>query len=132
MIEDKKMSKQVNVGVATKIGKYSDAVEIRAGARQLHVSGTPGIREDGTVPDDFAEQADLAWKNLIEILQAAGMRVENLVKITQTLLRAEDIPTYVRVRAKYLGEHRPASMLSIVSGLVRPNILFEIEAIAAE
>ena len=126
------MAKPINVGVAAKIGKYSDAVEIRAGARQLHISGTPGIRKDGTIPDDFSEQADLAWRNLIEILHASGMGVENLVKISQTLLRAEDIPAYVQVRAKYLGEHRPASMLSIVSGLVRPNILFEIEAIAAE
>ncbi len=126
------MPKQINVGVAAKIGKYSDAMEIRAGARQLHVSGTPGIQKDGTIPDDFSEQADLAWRNLIEILQAAGMGVENLVKITQTLLRAEDIPAYVQVRAKYLGDLRPASMLSIVSALVRPNILFEIEAIASE
>jgi hypothetical protein len=39
---------------------------------------------------------------------------------------------YAPIRLKYLGEHRPASMLSIVSGLVRPNILFEIEAVAAD
>ena len=126
------MSKPVNVGVAAKIGKYSDAVEITAGTRQLHISGTPGISKDGTVPDSFEEQADLAWRNLIEILQAAGMTAGNLVKINQYMVRTEDIPLYPSIRLKYLGEHRPASMLSVVSLLVRPEILFEIDAVAAD
>ena len=43
------MGRPVNVGVAARIGKYSDAVEITAGARQLHISGTPGIDKDGNV-----------------------------------------------------------------------------------
>ncbi len=126
------MGKPVNVGVAARIGKYSDAVEIAAGKRQLHVSGTPGIRKDGSVPHTFEEQADLAWQNLVEILNAAGMGVENLVKINQTLVRAEDIRAYPAIRLKYLGDHRPASMLSVVAALVKPDILFEIEAVAAD
>jgi 2-iminobutanoate/2-iminopropanoate deaminase len=126
------MGKSVNVGVAAQIGKYSDAVEIAAGTRQLHISGTPGIDKDGNVPESFEDQADLAWRNLIEILGAAGMDVGNLVKINQYMVRAEDIAAYPTVRLRYLGEHRPASMLSVVSLLVRPNILFEIEAVAAD
>jgi len=126
------MGKSVNIGISAKIGKYSDAVVIERPGRQLHVSGTPGMRKDGTVPASFAEQADLAWQNLAEILQSAGLEVRNLVKINQYLLRAEDIAIYGPIRLKHLGEHRPASMLSIVSGLVRPDILFEIEAIAAD
>ncbi|HZP92432.1 MAG TPA: hypothetical protein VFB20_06080, partial [Burkholderiales bacterium] len=62
------MARPINVGVAAKIGKYSDAVLTEAGTRQLHISGTPGIGKDGTIPEAFAEQADLAWRNLIEIL----------------------------------------------------------------
>jgi 2-iminobutanoate/2-iminopropanoate deaminase len=126
------MAKPINIGIAAKIGKYSDAAVIERPGRQLHVSGTPGMRKDGTLPAGFAEQADLAWQNLTEILQAAGMGVHNLVKINQYLLRADDIPAYGPIRIKYLGDHRPASMLSIVSALVRPGILFEIEAIAAD
>jgi enamine deaminase RidA (YjgF/YER057c/UK114 family) len=126
------MGKSVNVGVAATIGKYSDAVEIAAGARQLHISGTPGIDKNGIVPESFEEQADLAWRNLVEILRAADMDVGNLVKINQYMVRAEDIAAYPPVRLRYLGEHRPASMLSVVSMLVRPNILFEIEAVASD
>ena len=126
------MGKAVNIGISAKIGKYSDAVLIERPGRQLHVSGTPGMRKDGTVPASFAEQADLAWQNLVEILQGAGLTVQNLVKINQYLLRKEDIALYGPIRLRYLGEHRPASMLSLVSGLVRPDILFEIEALAAD
>jgi enamine deaminase RidA (YjgF/YER057c/UK114 family) len=126
------MAKPINIGIAANIGKYSDAVVIERPGRQLHVSGTPGMRKDGTLPSDFAGQADLAWQNLTEILQGAGMGVQNLVKINQYLLRAEDIALYGPIRIKYLGIYQPASMLSIVSALVRPGILFEIEAIAAD
>ncbi len=124
------MPEAINVGVAARIGKYSDAVLVENSKRQLYVSGTPGIRKDGSIPAGFAEQADLAWQNLVEILHAAGMEVQNLVKINQYLLRAEDIPANGPIRLKHLGGHRPASMLSVVPALVKPEILFEIEAVA--
>ena len=124
------MPKAINVGVAARIGKYSDAVLVENSKRQLYVSGTPGIRKDGSIPAGFAEQADLAWQNLVEILHAAGMEVQDLVKINQYLLRAEDIPANGPIRLKHLGDHRPASMLSVVPALVKPEILFEIEAVA--
>jgi 2-iminobutanoate/2-iminopropanoate deaminase len=38
----------------------------------------------------------------------------------------------VKVRSKYLGDARPASMLLIVPGLVKPDYLLEVEAIAAK
>jgi enamine deaminase RidA (YjgF/YER057c/UK114 family) len=54
-----------------------------------------------------------------------------LVKVSQYVTRAEDIVRYPPIRSKWLGEHRPASMLSITPGLVRPEFLIEIEVIAA-
>ena len=66
------------------------------------------------------------------MLDAAGMSVHDLVKVTHYLLRAEDIKPYVAARAKYLGDARPASMLLVVSQLVRPEYLLEGEAVAAK
>ena len=59
------------------------------------------------------------------------MGVQDLVKVTHYLVRQEDIKEYVAVRARYLGDARPASMLLVVPGLVKPEILVEIEAVAA-
>jgi 2-iminobutanoate/2-iminopropanoate deaminase len=38
----------------------------------------------------------------------------------------------VKVRARFLGDARPASMLLLTPALVRPEFLLEVEAIAAK
>ena len=52
--------------------------------------------------------------------------------MTQYLLRPSDIAAYAEVRARHLGDARPASLLLIVPSLVRPEFLLEIEACAAK
>lgn len=121
-----------NVGVAEQIGKYSDAVEVPAGARLLMTSGTPGLALDGNLPNDVAGQAEIAWTHIIKMLEAADMTVHDLVKVTHYLLHESDIPDYVQVRSRFLGDARPASMLLTGAGLVRSEFLLEIEAVAAK
>jgi len=60
------------------------------------------------------------------------MGVTDLVKVTHYLLKAEDIPDYVKVRTRFLGDVQPASMLLVGPELVRPEFLLEIEAYAAK
>ena len=126
------MNKAINVGVAAKLGKYSDAIEVSAGVRWLYTSGTPGLNEDGSLPPDFETQAELAWKSIIAMLHAADMDVEDIVKINQSLLRREDLDSYRKIRNAYLGDARPASMLSFISELVMPGMLIELEIVAAK
>ena len=121
-----------NIGVASQIGKYSDAIEAPANSRWLYTSGTPGLALDGNLPSDVAGQAHIAWTHIINMLARAEMDVSDLVKVTHYLLRAEDISAYVQVRSQFLGDARPASMLLIVPELVKPDFLLEIEAIAAK
>ena len=120
-----------DVGVARQIGAYSDAVEVAPNARWLFTSGTPGLALDGNLPGDIAGQAELAWRHIVAMLERAGMGVRDLVKVTHYLCRAADIPAYVKVRARFLGDARPASMLLVVAELVRPEFLLEVEAVAA-
>ena len=120
-----------DIGVATHIGAYSDAVEAAPGARWLALSGTPGMRPDGPIPDGFEEQATQAWQNVCDALAAAGFDVRDLVKITQYLTSAEDIPAHAAIRTQFLGTARPASMLLVVPALPWPQMAIEIEAWAA-
>jgi len=120
-----------DIGVAAQIGQYSDAVETTGNGRLLFISGTPGLAPDGTLPETFEGQAEQAWKNIISILERAGMGPGHLVKVTQYLTRAEDIPSYRPIRSKYLTDNRPAFMLAVIPGLVRPEFLIEIEAVAS-
>jgi enamine deaminase RidA (YjgF/YER057c/UK114 family) len=121
-----------DIGVAARIGTYSDAIEAAPNQRWLFTSGTPGMDAAGHLPADITAQAELAWGHIIAMLERAGMSVVDLVKITQYLTRAEDIPAYVKVRSQMLGAARPASMMMVVAGLPRPDFLLEIEAVAAK
>ncbi len=113
------------------IGAYAHAIEVPDSAKVMFIAGQVGIDVDGNVPADFAAQADLAWRNLMAILEFNGMRMKDVVKITHFLTDAADLPAYNEVRAKYLGEERPASTLLIVAGLARPDLLVEVEMVAA-
>ena len=118
--------------VAAPAGPYSHGVEIPATARILYLAGQVGTASDGSMPADFESQADNCWRNIKAILAAAGMGVENLVKCTHFLTRQEDVAAYGKVRARHLGEARPASTLLVISALARPGMLVEVEAIASK
>lgn len=126
------MNNIINAGIARHVGQYSDAVKIVGAGEILLVSGTPGIDADsGELPAGFEAQADLAWRNIVRILQEADMEVSQIVKLTQHLTRREDLAIYRDIRKRYLAGHAPASMLTFLSGLVWPNMLIELEVVAA-
>ena len=86
------MNRLLNIGVAQKIGTYSDGVEVPANAKLAFVSGTPGMMPDGTYPQGITAQAEQAWKNVLAILAEAGMGVKDLVKVTHDHRFAECPP----------------------------------------
>jgi len=120
-----------NIGVARQIARYSDAIETTSHLRWLHTSGTPGLTETGELPKDITSQAWLAWQHLSEMLERANMTPANLVKVTQYLTNPKDVPTYIKVRSEILGDVRPAFMLLVVTELIRPEVLVEVEVVAA-
>ena len=120
-----------DIGVASLIAAYSDAIEARPNLRWLLTSGTPGLSTTGDLPRDISGQAERAWQHVLRMLELAGMTVADIVKVTQYLTRAEDIRAYGKVRTRFLGDARPASMLMIIPQLVRPEFLLEIEIVAA-
>ena len=120
-----------DVGAARHIGRYSDAIETPAGLRWLHTSGTPGVADDGTIPAGIEAQTRLAWKHIVAMLADARMTIADLVKVTTSLTNGRDVPAYVKIRGEFLGDVRPAFMLQIVTGLIKPEVLVEVEIIAA-
>jgi enamine deaminase RidA (YjgF/YER057c/UK114 family) len=121
-----------DVGVAKQIGNYSDSIEVAPNLRWLMTSGTPGLTNGRDLPNDITVQAERAWEHIVAMLKQAGMTVPDIVKVTQYLTRAEDIKAYAAVRSRFLGDVRPAFMLAIVPQLVWPEILVEIEVVAAK
>jgi 2-iminobutanoate/2-iminopropanoate deaminase len=122
----------IDIGVASQIASYSDGMEVAPNLRWLFTSGTPGLSAAGELPSDITGQAVIAWTHVVHMLDKANMTVADIVKATHYLTRPDDIAAYGKVRTKFLGEARPASMLLIVPQLVRPEFLIEIEVIAAK
>ncbi len=111
-------------------GGYSQAIEIFGAQRLLFISGQIPESASGKVPKEFAEQAKLAWQNLLAQLDEAAMSVKNLVKVTIFLSSREFAAANREIRQKYLGAHSPA-MTVIITGIFDENWLLEIEATAA-
>ncbi len=112
-------------------GISAHAVEIASNTRVLYISGQVAIRSDGSIPVTIEEQTDVVWKRISAILSEAHMAVHDIVKITSFITKAEDYAGFAEVRARHLGAHRTASTAVIVAALVKPELLVEIEVVAA-
>ncbi|MGM9484843.1 RidA family protein [Roseateles sp. NT4] len=111
-------------------GQYTQALEVQGLTRLLFVSGQIPASRDGTVPEGFLEQAELVWANLTAQLEAAGMSVANLVKVTTFLSSRDFSDINGEVRRRVLGNHAPA-LTVVIAGIFDASWLLEIEAIAA-
>ena len=108
---------------------YAQCVSVSGHQRTVYVSAQSPMREDGTVPTDFAEQAELAWANVAAQLRAAGLGLEHVVKHTTYLSDRAYRDTYRSVRQRVLGDHQPA-LTVIIADIFDADWLLEIEAIA--
>jgi enamine deaminase RidA (YjgF/YER057c/UK114 family) len=118
-------------GVAAPAPHYSHGVGVPAGARAIHISGQVGMAPDGSIPPTVEDQLDIIWRNIEAVLTEGGFKLTDVVSVRGYLLDAATVPAYrTRFKAK-LGETRPASTLVVVKALVSPQLLAEIEVVAA-
>lgn len=119
-------------GIAPPFSNYSHGVVIPPGARILCMAGQVGVAPDGTIPDDPAEQCDLAFANMLAIMAAEGMGPEDLADITTYVVGEQHLPVVRAAREKALGNVAPASTLIFVSALAAPSMMIEVQAVAAK
>ena len=123
--------KTLNPSTVHKPATYSHAVETTGNVRWLHCAGQVGVAPDGTVRDGFTAQAEQAWSNVMAVLAAGGMTRDNIVQVRHLLVRPSDVAAYRAVANRFLGEHRPASTMMVLQALARPELLVEVEVVAA-
>jgi len=70
--------------------------------------------------------------NIYKYLHAAGMGIQDLVKMTIYLAGEMDTIKRRQVLAKWLGNHRPCSSLVCVAAQATSDIKVEIDAWACE
>ena len=110
---------------------YSDGVETPSGLRWLHTAGQVALRADGSVPANFAEQCEQALRNLLAVLEAARMSPRDIVKLTCYVVGAQDVEVLYDARRRLLEGAAPGATLIVVQALALPELLVEVEAVAA-
>ncbi|MBP6018682.1 MAG: RidA family protein [Burkholderiaceae bacterium] len=116
--------------VCLPVGPYSQGILTQGSGAWLHIAGQIGMTQDGLLGGSFSEQADLAWQNLIHVLNEAGMDSSHLVKVVTYIVDAADVPLLAPVRLQYLQDARPAATLVVVNALARAEWKVEVEAVA--
>lgn len=113
------------------LGAYAQVLEVPAGAGLVLLSGQTPLGEDGSIPAGIDAQAELVWTRIRTALAAAGLECRHICRVVTYLVDAADAPAQARVRARYLGDARPASTGVVVARLFNPAYRLEVEVTAA-
>ena len=105
---------------------YSRAV--RAG-NQIHVSGTAAVMPNGEPPPpDAYSQARRCLEIILGALEELGAGPEDVVRTRVYITSAEHWEGVGRAHGEVFGEIRPASAMLVITALLDPRFLVEIEA----
>jgi len=121
------MAKEIIIMPNTAERPFSSAV--RAGD-YIFVSGSGGfVDKDGRELKGIEAQTKQCLENIKQVLEAAGSSLSDVVKTTIFLVNTSDFTQMNEVYKKYFSKDRPARS-TVVTGLVRSDMLIEIECIA--
>ncbi|MHB8642046.1 MAG: RidA family protein [Gaiellaceae bacterium] len=105
---------------------YSRAVR---DGEHVHVAGTAAIYPEGVeTPPDAYSQAKRCLEIIVDALAEVGATPADVVRTRIYLVRAEDWEDAGRAHGEVFGEVRPATAFLVISGLLDPRWLVEIEA----
>ena len=125
--------KRTNPPTLSKPTGYTHVVETVGAVKTVYISGQIAFDGDGNVvgAGDMKAQAEQVFKNLETALSAAGATFADVVKMNSYTTDMSKVADVREVRARYFGANAPASTFVEVKGLVRPELMLEIEVIAA-
>jgi len=111
---------------------YSQVVTIPSG-RLVWTSGQIAMDGEGNVvgAGDWEGQARAVFVNVTTALQTAGAGWSDVVKLTFFVVDVAELATIRAVRDEFVDRSRPpTSTLVQVAGLIQPDLLLEVEAVA--
>ena len=113
---------------------YSHTAAVPTGAELVFVAGQYGSNAEGAVVSaDFSEQVQQAFGNLGVALGAHGLDLSHVVQLRTYVVNPdfEKLGAIGQAVRAGCGDTPPTQTVIGVAGLAMPDILFEVEAVAA-
>lgn len=121
-------------GLGEPLGRYSHVAVGRGDL--VAVAGQVGKDQDGRLAGpDLASQARQTYRNVGTALFAAGCGYGDVLRMNTYLVSSDLIEEFMQARTAIFAElypsgEYPPNTLAIVSRLVEPDLLIEVEALA--
>ncbi len=114
---------------------YSNGIAVEGSGKTVYVAGQIGANAQGQIEsDDFGQQIGQAFRNVVRVVQEAGGRPSDIVRMTWFITdKAAYKSGGAAISAAYketIGRHFPTITVIFVSGLVDDRAKVEIEATA--
>jgi len=124
------MSKVISTDKApAAIGPYSQAIEVNG---MVFTSGViPVDPQTGVIPATIEEQANQAFSNLKNLIEASGATIDKVIKTTVFIKEMNDFGKINEIYATYFKEPFPARSCVEVARLPK-NVMLEVEAVVAK
>ncbi len=99
--------------------------------QEVHVRRVTGFdRHQGGFPRRLSEQCRQALMNGAQSLEAAGLSMNDVVRVVYLVQDADAFPACFPFLRNAFGDARPAATLRLVSGFDTPDIKIELELFA--
>lgn len=124
------MSKVISTDKApAAIGPYSQAIEVNG---MVFTSGViPVDPQTGVIPATIEEQANQAFSNLKNLIEASGATIDKVIKTTVFIKEMNDFGKINEIYATYFKKPFPARSCVEVARLPK-DVMLEVEAVVAK
>ena len=119
-------------------GRFAEVVTVRNAGKIIYLGGV-GSEDESSAQGgvmrhlgDFGAQCRYAWDKIKRLLQKHGATVENIDKIVTYMTDVRDFSEAGKCQTEaFAGAVQPAGTVVVVSALVWPGMLIEVDVIAS-
>jgi aminoacrylate peracid reductase len=112
--------------------RYTFSPGVVKEGKMLFISGITATDEQGNIvgKGDIVKQTRVIFETMGKILEAAGATYDDVVKTVDYITTTKNYRATAGIRREFFKKDFPAATGVIVAGLLRPDALIEIDAVA--
>lgn len=129
-----KQIQHINPDGMIKSPAFSQAIITQGNGTTIYIGGQNAVNDQGALigKGDIKQQTEQVMKNILLALSACNATFQDVVKLNIYLVQGQDAGVAFGTAKKFMGDgtNPPVVTVLMVAGLVNPDWLLEIDAIA--